>query len=378
MLRTSDLDYDLPPDRIAVRPAEPRDAARLMVIARGRATVEHHTIRDLPGLLRPGDLLVTNASRVLPARFLGVREDSGGRVEGLYLREGPRPGTWIAMLKARRFPTGAKVRLLLPDGRPSPFTLTLTNDAQASDSARLVELHSDAGSPQPTPAILAAVGLPPIPPYILAARRSTVPEPPSNPPSDTASYQTVFAGGLLESADHTELGSVAAPTAGLHFTPDLLARLTAAGIERTQVVLHVGPGTFKPVDTAYVEDHPMHAEWCMMPAHTAAAIARTRNAGGRVVCVGTTSARTVEAFARHAADANPPADWLHTRLLITPGFNWRSTDALLTNFHLPRSTLMALVASLLPRGIEQLQSLYADAIAHGYRFYSYGDAMLII
>jgi S-adenosylmethionine:tRNA ribosyltransferase-isomerase len=400
VLRTSDLEYDLPPGRIATHPAEPRDAARLMVVDRIRGTVEHGIVRDLPAVLRAGDLLVTNESRVLPARFLGVREDTGGGVEGLYLREAggaPRP-RWIAMIRARRFRPGATVRLFDRAGAPSAVAIRLVERVDGPEW--LVEPSRDDGREAATPAILDLVGLPPIPPYILGARKlegsaaggnpaapsgagATRSTASSSTSADSASYQTVFAGALTPSADCTELGSVAAPTAGLHFTPELLSRLERHGVRRAGVVLHVGPGTFKPVEAEFVERHPMHAEWCSMPTPTRDAIERTRSAGGRVVCVGTTSARTLEAFAaeseqRASEHGGAPPSWLHTRLLITPGYRFRLTDALLTNFHLPRSTLMALVAAMLPGGVDQLKSLYAEAMARNYRFYSYGDAMLIL
>lgn len=409
MLRTSDLEYDLPSGRIATHPAQPRDSARLMVVDRARGVVEHRIVRDLPELLRRGDLLVTNASRVLPARFVGVRDDTGGGVEGLYLREGPRAGTWVVMLRARRFKPGMRVRLVGSGGHDGGVhggvVLTLTEDAVGEGGARIVEVSGAGAEGMSTPAILERVGLPPIPPYILSARRAEQGDEPRGGAvreggaracrgevgagGDVGSYQTVFAGELLASADGSECGSVAAPTAGLHFTPELMGRLAAAGVERAEVVLHVGPGTFKPVEAEFVQDHAMHAEWCTRPAATREAMERARTGGGRVVCVGTTSARTVEAFARLEVEKGAPGDrnrpqacatgeWLHTRLLITPGFAWRGTGALLTNFHLPRSTLMALVAAMLPGGVAELKGLYARAIADGYRFYSYGDAMLVI
>ncbi|MEZ6235423.1 MAG: S-adenosylmethionine:tRNA ribosyltransferase-isomerase [Phycisphaerales bacterium] len=399
MLRTSDLEYELPAGRIAVRPVEPRDAARLMVVDRARGTVEHRFVRDLPEVLRGGDLLVTNESRVLAARFLGRNEATGGAVEGLYLREalgevgggavpidGDAPACrWVAMLKARRFRPGAVVRLARSGGGASAYSVVLLGRVEAGGAEWVVQVRRDGGGAASTPAVLDEVGLPPIPPYILGARRDVEAGAASEASGqgaggsarwgdDLGSYQTVFAGSAVASGDGTELGSVAAPTAGLHFTAGLLGRLGAAGVGRAGVVLHVGPGTFKPVEAEFVEQHAMHAEWCRMGGSTRGAIERTRESGGRVVCVGTTSARTVEAF----AGAEGHAEWLHTRLLVTPGYAWRWTDGLLTNFHLPRSTLMALVAAMLPGDVGELKRLYAEAIGRGYRFYSYGDAMLVV
>ena len=399
MLRTSDLEYELPAGRIAVRPVEPRDAARLMVVDRGRGTVEHRFVRDLPEVLRAGDLLVTNESRVLAARFVGRNETTGGAVEGLYLREavGEAAGQaargaglvggegaacrWVAMLKARRFRHGAVVRLVRSDGEACAYSIALLERVEVGGAEWVVRVRRDDGGEVSTPEVLGEVGRPPIPPYILGARREvgvgalrvTLTES-ERWGDDRESYQTVYAGAAVASGDGSESGSVAAPTAGLHFTAGLLGRLEAAGVERAGVVLHVGPGTFKPVEAEFVEDHAMHAEWCRMGPETREAMGRARAGGGRVVCVGTTSARTVEAFA--GAEGDP--EWLRTRLLVTPGYRWRWTDGLLTNFHLPRSTLMALVAALLPGGVEELKGLYAEAIGRGYRFYSYGDAMLVL
>lgn len=390
MLRTSDLDYHLPEGRIATHPASPRDAARLMVVDRRTDAVEHLFIRDLPEVLGRGDLLVANATRVLPARFRGIRIDTGGRVEGLYLREGPHPGTWVAMIRARRFLAGAPVRLHTPSGGESGFILRLVERMDGDGSEWVVEIGHDgpqtggAASVEPdgppaTPEVLGVVGLPPIPPYILSARRASPQPAESADAADREDYQTVFAAGLAVSGDGRESGSVAAPTAGLHFTPGVLAGMAMRGVERAEVVLHVGPGTFKPVETEFVEDHPMHAEWCSMPVAVRGVVRAARQRGGRIVAVGTTSARTLESFgADGGAAASAASEWLHTRLLITPGYAWRWTDALLTNFHLPRSTLMALVAAMLPGGVERLKGLYRSAIAEGYRFYSYGDAMLLL
>jgi len=348
MLRTDELDYDLPEGSIATRPASPRDSARLMVVP-GPGQPEHARVHDLPGFLRPGDLLVFNRSRVLPARFEGVRADTGGKVEGLYLRDGAEPGTWEVMLKARRFKVGMRIII---EGAELEL---ISRGSDDEPGARLVRVHGDAAR------ALEQAGLTPLPPYIRAARARKGEA--VDDADDRAWYQTVYA---------REAGSVAAPTAGLHFTPELLAGLDAAGIRRATVLLHVGSGTFRGVETETVEAHPMHAERCAMDGDCRTEIEAAKARGGRVIAVGTTAARTLESlWAAGAAEAD-------TRLLITPGYRWHVVDGLFTNFHLPRSTLMAMVGALLPGGVARLRELYALAISEGYRFYSYGDAMLVL
>jgi S-adenosylmethionine:tRNA ribosyltransferase-isomerase len=377
VLRASDLDYDLPSSLIATSPAHPRDSARLLVVSRSDSSrLEHAHVRDLPGLLAPMDLLVFNTTRVLPARVIGRRGDTGGRVEGLYLREGGEPGVWVMLLRGRRLRPGVVVGLFVgvrPPLTASGVTLTLLETIPDEPGAWVVRVD---GGPTGTERTLERVGSPPLPPYIRKARRSSGQA--EDDPTDRERYQTVYA---------DRGGSVAAPTAGLHFTPELLEELTRRGIGRAEVVLHVGAGTFKPVEAEFVERHAMHAEWCSMSSASRDAIVRARagrgapaagaggSAGqGRVICVGTTAARTVETYA--ALSEGPPS--VLTRLLITPGYRWRWTDGLLTNFHLPRSTLMALVASLLPGGAARLKEIYAEAVSRGYRFYSFGDAMLVL
>jgi S-adenosylmethionine:tRNA ribosyltransferase-isomerase len=360
MLRTSDLDYDLPESAIATTPAEPRDSARLMVVLPG-GDVRHARVRDLRHYLNAGDLLVLNTTRVLPARLRGVREDTGGRAEGLYLRE--MDGGWVVLLRMRRMRPGVRVLLQQEDGRPAGATLVLVRRMDDDPGAWLVEVHGREG--ETARDVLGRVGLTPLPPYILRAREHAHQR--VSDATDRERYQTVFASG--------EAKSVAAPTAGLHLTPELLASLRAEGVGTAEVVLHVGTGTFRPVEAEFVEEHPMHEEWCFLSVEAAQAIARTRADGGRVVAVGTTAARTLETFAAGLGGAEP-GRWVSTRLLITPGFRWGWTDALLTNFHLPRSTLMALVAAKVG-SVDRLKDLYALALREGYRFYSYGDAMLI-
>ncbi|MCC6662066.1 MAG: tRNA preQ1(34) S-adenosylmethionine ribosyltransferase-isomerase QueA [Phycisphaerales bacterium] len=358
MLRTADLDYDLPDPLIATRPAEPRDAARLMVVSRSNSSrAEHLHVRDLPGLLSPDDLLVFNTTRVVPARLVGVRADSGGRVEGLYLRDGEQPGTWVLLVQGKRPRTGVRLTFAAPKGGPAG-TVVLIDRVPDEAGAWLARVEDD--EPQ---TLLARIGRVPLPPYIRRARRGA--GQPEEMDSDRDRYQTVYA---------REPGSVAAPTAGLHFTAGLLATLAARRVERADVTLDVGVGTFRPVEAEMVDHHPIHAEWCSMSPAVRERLSRPRRPAPRVTCVGTTAARTVETY---AALPDCPGR-VSTRLLITPGYRWRWTDGLLTNFHLPRSSLMAMVAALLPGGAEQLKRLYAEAVARGYRFYSYGDAMLVL
>ena len=378
-MRTDELDFDLPEGLIATRPADPRDSARLMVLSRSDpARLEHRRVSDLPELLRTGDLMVFNATRVLPARFTGFTEETKGKAQGLWLGErgGHADGrpVWRVMIKARRHRPGRHIRLLGPDDRPSDVVLELLEPAEGEEAGAWWAGVSPGGS---TPGLLARVGLTPLPPYILQARKhagESVAD-----AEDRTAYQTVYAHGE-EGASSPTPGSVAAPTAGLHFTPALLEAIARRGVSRAEVTLHVGAGTFKPVETDTVEDHPMHAEWCSIDAPARAAVAdASADPGRRVIAVGTTSARTLES---HAVQAEAAA-WLETRLLITPGYRWRVLDGLMTNFHLPRSTLLAMVAALLEgdepgSGIERLMMAYREAISNGYRFFSYGDAMLIL
>ena len=343
-MRIADFDYDLPPSSIAQEAVEPRDQARLMRLPRPEGPPTDHVFRDLPRLLRPGDLLVVNRSRVFPARLLGRREGGGG-AEVFLLRDlgGDR---WQALVRpGRRLRPGAHVTV------DPGLTVVVETAAVGPEGRRIVQLRADTGSVE---AALERAGHVPLPPYIRRPDR----------PEDRARYQTVFA---------REKGSVAAPTAGLHFTPALLEALSAAGIRIAEVVLHVGPGTFRPVTAEDVEDHHLEAEPFVVPEETANAIAATRAAGGRVVAVGTTVVRTLEAAARD--DGLVPAGAGETALVVRPGFTFRVVDALVTNFHLPRSSLLLLVAAF--AGRERVLGAYAEAVRRGYRFYSYGDAMLL-
>ncbi len=414
MLRTRDLDYTLPDDLIATSPAEPRDSARMLVVWRSdERRMEHRRVSDLPEVLRPPDqraemppdVMVVNATRVLPARFLGVRADSGGHVEGLYVEPAsashPAAGRgplWIVLLKMRRLKPGVVVTLLDRHERDSGVRLRLIEPSGGgSGGGWIVLVESDTLAL--TPGLVAAdllefVGLTPVPPYILAARRKAHES--VSDERDRSRYQTVYASEKNERPGH---GSVAAPTAGLHFTPDLLHRLRDAGVRQHDVTLDVGLGTFKPVESEFVEQHPMHVEWCSVPPATASAIADAHAGGrpgsaarGRVLAIGTTAARTLESFAD--VDEMLRVRCKETNLLITPGYAFKHVDAMLTNFHLPQTTLLAMVAALLmPRSgrgdgpvdeaelrhaVERLKQVYAVAVREKYRFYSYGDAMLIL
>jgi len=348
-VKVSDFRYELPPGRIAQEPAEPRDAARLLVHALGAGTTRHCFARDLPDVLSPGDLLVVNDTRVRAARLFG-RRASGGAVE-LLLLERHADGGWSALARpAARLAAGEELELESGALRAR----VLRRGAAAGEV--VVELFDIAGTPA-SDAVIEAHGRMPLPPYVRRARTDTRER-------DRTSYQTVYA---------REPGAVAAPTAGLHFTPELLARLAARGIARAALTLHVGLGTFRPVTAADTRDHVMHAERYVLPEATVAAVAACRARGGRVVAVGTTTTRVLEAcHGPHGLAAGAG----ETALFITPGHRFRAIDALLTNFHLPESTLLMLVSAF--AGRERTLALYSEALEHGYRFYSYGDALLLL
>jgi S-adenosylmethionine:tRNA ribosyltransferase-isomerase len=338
------LDYDLPPELIAQGPPAERDRSRLLVVRRGPGTLDHHVFRDLPDLLAPGDLVVLNDTRVLPARLHGRRATTGGRWEGLFLRQTPE-GLWELLAQTRGRPAVGE-KIVVGDG---PFTLRLCG--------RTAEGHwlAEPGEPGRPAELLGRYGAMPLPPYIRKGRAG---------PGDAERYQTVYA---------AHPGAVAAPTAGLHFTPAVFDRLRERGIERTQVTLHVGLGTFEPIRAADVSEHRMHREWCEVPAAAAAAVAACRGRGGRVVAVGTTVVRTLETVAA-GGEVQPWSG--ETALFIRPPYQFRAVGALVTNFHLPRTTLLLLVAAF--AGPELLKRAYQTAVAERYRFYSYGDAMLIL
>lgn len=357
VMRAEELDYELPADRIATHPARPRDAARLMVVYRAEDRVEHHRVRDLPrlGLLTPGDLMVVNQTRVLPAAVEAKRARTGGRVKGLYLRT-DEAGHWLMLLESRGVLAPGEVIEL--DERTR---LTLMERVEGGQWRARYEGSEPAG------VVLARLGRTPLPPYIQKARRSQ--HEPAIGPEDAHQYNTVYA---------RDAGSAAAPTAGLHFTPALLEALDRAGVRRAALTLHVGPGTFAPIRAEELAQHVMHEEWFHVPAPVIEAIQQTRAAGRRIMAVGTTTVRALESLPE-PVEPWPQGYTAATRLFIHPdaGFRFRFTDMLLTNFHLPRSTLLALVASLPGVGLDRLKRWYRLAIEEGYRFYSYGDAMLL-
>jgi len=354
-MRTSLFDYDLPPERIALRPARPRDSARLLVVRPG-APFEDRLVRDLPDLLRRGDQLVVNDTRVIPASLHGRRIGRGPEtpIEVNLIRrlDGSR---WQAFVKpARRLAVGDAVRF--GDEGKVCFLGQLDASVEAKGEGGEVTFSFSFHGPVLDQAI-AERGNVPLPPYI-ASRRAPDDE-------DRADYQTLFA---------RDEGSVAAPTAGLHFTDALVARLKARGIGLHTVTLHVGAGTFLPVKSETIEEHKMHAEYGIVSAATAEALNDARRAGGRIVAVGSTSLRLLESAADESATIRPFAN--ETSIFITPGYTFRAADAMLTNFHLPRSTLFMLVAAF--SGLDTMKAAYAHAIGTGYRFYSYGDACLLL
>jgi len=345
-------DYDLPRELIAQEPLVDRTAARLLVVRRPDGPLAHRHVRDLPEILRPGDLVVVNDTKVIPARLVGRRAATGGAWEGLYLRsetDGPHAGAWLLLAQTRGRPQIGE-RIVLVD-RAGHDATELTLVGRGAGGAWLARpATSDA-----VETVLTQVGRVPLPAYI----REGVEQ-----PGDLERYQTVFARAS---------GSAAAPTAGLHFTEELLTRLEARGVRRAHVTLHVGLDTFRPITVADIAAHPMHTEWCECPAETAALVAATRARGGRVVAVGTTAVRTLETAARETGTASA---WRGpTDLFIRPGVSFHAVDCLLTNFHMPRTTLMVLVSTFASRGL--VARAYKEAIHERYRFLSYGDAMLI-
>lgn len=340
-MRTADFDYPLPPEFIAQRPASPRDSSRLMIVHRDGGTIEHRIFRDLPEYLRPGDALVLNETRVIPARLHARKIPGGGRIEILLLRR-LRPQVWEALVGGKAIRPG---RHLQVEGGPQ------------------AEVLEDLGGPrrslrfaEPLSPQLEAIGQMPLPPYIHAPLQS--PE----------EYQTVFA---------RLPGSAAAPTAGLHFTPDLLGRIGALGVRLVRVTLHIGLDTFAPVTEDLPEDHVIHTEWCQLSLETADSLRATRSTGGRIIAVGTTSVRTIETASRAATPGEVVGQFEGaTDLYILPGHHFQAVDAMLTNFHLPRSTLLMLVSAF--AGRERILEAYEKAKEQGYRFYSFGDAMLIV
>ncbi len=347
-LLVTDFNYDLPPELIAQTPLPNREGSRLLVLEKRTGEIHHSSIHDLPVWLRPGDLLVANNSRVLPARLHARKAGSGGRVELLLLGQ-VSDGTWTALARpVRKLRVGT---LLLIEPRTSAKAEASPAEVCEirSDGEIVVRFHDGADRR------LDDYGEVPLPPYI----HETL--------GDPDRYQTVYA---------SIMGSAAAPTAGLHLTPALIERLVQNGLGWAEVTLHIGLDTFRPVTVARVADHHIHTEWCEVSDEVAARIAATKGAGGRIVAVGTTAARTLESLGGVWDLKHPKGFSGPTGLFIVPGYTWRVVDALLTNFHLPKSTLLMMVSAL--AGREHILTAYEAAIADRYRFFSFGDAMLII
>jgi S-adenosylmethionine:tRNA ribosyltransferase-isomerase len=340
-LKTRDFDYELPPELIAQHPVEPRDSARLLVYDRKSGEVEHTIFREIGRYLKPGDVLVINQTRVFLARLYGRKQPGGGRIELLLLNQRDQK-TWEALVGGKGLNAGRRIQV--EQGPEAEIVEAL------SGPRRLLRFT------EPIEPYLHAAGHVPLPPYI------------TEPLADPDRYQTVFA---------TEVGSAAAPTAGLHFTQELLAGLQQKGIRVCPVTLHIGLDTFAPVTEGDPADHQIHTEWCSIPAESAQIINQARLAGGRIIAVGTTSIRTLETAGRHAPKGSTAGAFEGpTSLYILPGYPFRVVEAAITNFHLPKSTLIMLVSAF--AGREQVLKLYELAIAEGYRFYSFGDAMLIL
>ncbi len=340
-MKKSDFYFDLPQELIAQTPLERRDGSRLLCLDKVTGAMEHRHFYDLPEYLRPGDCLVMNDSRVLPARLMGHRVPGGGVCEVLLLTD-KGDGVWECLVRpGRKLRPGAEISF-------GNGELTATVEAEIEGGNRLVRFHYDGIFLE----VLERLGEMPLPPYIKEKL------------ADSERYQTVYS---------RELGSAAAPTAGLHFTRELLDKIAAQGVKLAYVTLHVGLGTFRPVKEDDVLDHEMHSEFCMVPEETARIITETKRAGGRVISVGTTSCRTLESFANPDGTMDPRSGW--TNIFIYPGYQFKCIDALVTNFHLPESTLIMLVSAL--AGRENILNAYRTAVEERYRFFSFGDAMFI-
>ena len=340
-MKTSDFSFDLPEELIAQTPIEPRDHSRLMVLDKATGAIEHRHFYDIIDYLTPADCLVLNDSRVLPARLIG-RRSTGGTCEVLLLIDRGE-GLWECLVRpGRKMKPGAQ--LSFGEGK-----LTAAVEAELPGGNRLVRFHYQGIFLE----ILERLGKMPLPPYIKAELQ------------DGERYQTVYS---------KEVGSAAAPTAGLHFTEALLEQIQAMGVNLCYVTLHVGLGTFRPVKAEDITDHEMHSEYSMIPAETARIINQTKQNGGRVICVGTTSCRTIESWAAEDGTLQETAGW--TNIFIYPGYRFKVLDGLITNFHLPESTLIMLVSAL--AGREHVLHAYAKAVEEKYRFFSFGDAMLIL
>ena len=354
-MKTADFDFELPSDLIAQHPAPRRERSRMLVVRRQSGVLEHRHFSDLPQYLNEGDLLVVNNTRVIPARLFGRKSGTGGKVEILLLEE-IRPGTWNILLHSSRRPkvgslitlgNGQAVAILLSDGEKGRATIKIESER------RWLE-------------VLDEIGVPPLPPYI---KRSEI----GDWRSDAERYQTVYA---------KYPGAVAAPTAGLHFTDEIFKTLETQGVKKAEITLHVGLGTFRPVDTENVEDHRMEAERYTVPAETAERIGEAIAGNGRIVAVGSTTVRTLETMAARHGRTIPCSG--RSSLFIHPPYSFKVVDAMLTNFHLPKSTLIMMVCALAAghgspqAGRDLVMRAYSEAVARKYRFYSYGDCMLIV
>ena len=340
-MKTSDFNYDLPQELIAQTPLERRDGSRLMTLNRETGEISHRHFFDLPEFLHPGDTLVLNDSRVLPARLYGKRNPTGGAVELLLLKE-HTGGSWECLARpGRKLKPGAEV--VFGDGE---LSATILEDI--GEGKKMVQFHYEGIFLE----VLERLGKMPLPPYIKEELQNG------------ERYQTVYS---------KVVGSAAAPTAGLHFTPELLEKIKEMGVNIAYVTLHVGLGTFRPVAVEDVLDHHMHSEFCMISAETAEILNKTKKNGGRIICVGTTSCRTLESFANEDGTFVEKSGW--TEIFIYPGYRFKAMDALVTNFHLPESTLLMLVSAF--AGKEHVMGAYGEAVKEKYRFFSFGDAMFI-
>ncbi len=345
-LRLSQFDYELPSELIAQTPLEKRDASRLMVVDRHSGLITHQTIRDLPSWLNPGDLLVVNNTRVIPARIYAFKKASGGKVELLLLHRDPS-GVWTCLAKpSKSLRTGVVLHIAANVGEDSVEAEVVDNRGEGEVAIRFTESGQ---------IDLDLIGVVPLPPYIRA-------------PLETAErYQTTYA---------RVTGSAAAPTAGLHITDVLRRDLLANGVGWAEVTLHIGLDTFRPVTVESMAEHRIHREWCSIPSETAVAVHETRAAGGRVIAVGTTSSRSLEMWANQTPGGSLEGFEGWADIFITPGYRWKIVDAMLTNFHLPKSTLLMMISSF--AGADRVREAYRIAIEDRYRFFSFGDAMLLL